>query len=473
MTAKTAFTVMFFATVMVGSGFSALAFGADQYITVMKRLTSEWVEAPALVYGPECDNPLEPGEIVIDDDQETVDFWRVVGNADHYWIRANKDAGGLGDIKRIEAHCGSVSDFTLYIMGGGGSAPVYGSYGAVNVGPGKTAFDGIYFGLSKNVDIRGQVEGDCHSVQANQSVLYGGGVYMIVKHNISGAWSGKTLVLASTLDGDISADFTFPGPSGGTLEAKKNGVPGNITGSLTLGLFTGNIIAGNLSADTILDDPDIQITSNECVCGVFHGAWKVNGQKPRCILRKATAPDPADSSTGVVVWRKLAWQDTDELVRHRVYLWADGTSPQYQGETLLSVFDPGRLQANTSYHWRVDTVGHNGALQTGDVWSFSTAPEPAMIYVDTTKNGNGSSWPDAYHELQQALAAAQANTEIWVAEGTYKPTDGATDPREGSFALASDVAVYGGFPTGGGDGTFSARAPDSYPTILNGDRKGE
>ncbi len=47
-----------------------------------------------------------------------------------------------------------------------------------------------------------------------------------------------------------------------------------------------------------------------------------------------------------------------------------------------------------------------------------------MIYVDTTKNGNGSSWLDAYHDLHQALAAAQANTEIWVGKETYKPTDG-------------------------------------------------
>ncbi len=85
-------------------------------------------------------------------------------------------------------------------------------------------------------------------------------------------------------------------------------------------------------------------------------------------------------------------------------------------------------------------VGHNGALQVGDVWSFSTASEPGAIYVDATRSGSGSNWPDAYHELQQPLAAAQANTEIWVAEGTYKPAD-ACGMRNACLALRGTRAL--------------------------------
>ena len=48
-----------------------------------------------------------------------------------------------------------------------------------------------------------------------------------------------------------------------------------------------------------------------------------------------------------------------------------------------------------------------------------------IIYVDadaTAGANNGSSWDDAYTELQAALGDAEPEDQIWVAEGTYKPT---------------------------------------------------
>jgi hypothetical protein len=43
------------------------------------------------------------------------------------------------------------------------------------------------------------------------------------------------------------------------------------------------------------------------------------------------------------------------------------------------------------------------------------------IYVDADAVGlgNGSSWDDAYNDLQTALSFAVSGVEIWVAEGVY------------------------------------------------------
>ncbi len=97
----------------------------------------------------------------------------------------------------------------------------------------------------------------------------------------------------------------------------------------------------------------------------------------------------------------------------------------------------------------------------------AVAARAAAIHVDADAAGanDGSSWGDAHADLQSALAAASSGDEIWVAEGTYKPTSG-TD-RTISFALVTGVAVYGGFI-----GTETARGdrdPAANVTILSGD----
>ena len=68
-----------------------------------------------------------------------------------------------------------------------------------------------------------------------------------------------------------------------------------------------------------------------------------------------------------------------------------------------------------------------------------------VVYVDASATGvgNGTSWADAYRQVFQALAAAVAGDEIWVAEGVYKPTTGTS--REATLQLLSGVALYGGF----------------------------
>jgi predicted outer membrane repeat protein len=95
----------------------------------------------------------------------------------------------------------------------------------------------------------------------------------------------------------------------------------------------------------------------------------------------------------------------------------------------------------------------------------------AQIYVDqdATGAGDGTSWADAYTDLQTAIDNASGSSELWIAEGIYTPGS------EGdSFTItgAKDgIELYGGF-----DGTETSRdqrAPEEHRTILSGDIAGD
>jgi hypothetical protein len=94
-----------------------------------------------------------------------------------------------------------------------------------------------------------------------------------------------------------------------------------------------------------------------------------------------------------------------------------------------------------------------------------------IIYVDADAGGanDGTSWTDAFTDLQLALAEAGSGDQIWVAEGTYKPTDGAD--RTISFQMKSGVALYGGFA--GTETELGQRDWVLHQTILSGDLNGD
>jgi len=93
----------------------------------------------------------------------------------------------------------------------------------------------------------------------------------------------------------------------------------------------------------------------------------------------------------------------------------------------------------------------------------------AIRYVDFDATGanNGSSWANAYKYLQDALVTASSGDEIWVAQGIYKPDQGASvtpGDRTATFQLKNGVAVKGGFA-----GVGETRVVLVYVTTLSGD----
>jgi hypothetical protein len=101
-----------------------------------------------------------------------------------------------------------------------------------------------------------------------------------------------------------------------------------------------------------------------------------------------------------------------------------------------------------------------------------------IVYVDSDANGagNGIDWPNAHNELRDALADIKAGDypcaeQIWVAAGTYKPTDDANN-HYATFEMIDDVYMYGHFA--GNETSIDQRnlADANYATILSGDING-
>ena len=109
------------------------------------------------------------------------------------------------------------------------------------------------------------------------------------------------------------------------------------------------------------------------------------------------------------------------------------------------------------------------SAKSNDVTVVVTTTLPVTVVYVNQANVNstqdGSSWATAYSNLQTALATVSAGTQIWVAQGTYKPTSGIS--KTVSFTIPSGALVYGGF--GGTETSLNQRNFMTNQTILSGE----
>ena len=91
-------------------------------------------------------------------------------------------------------------------------------------------------------------------------------------------------------------------------------------------------------------------------------------------------PQPPNGATDMAMATTLSWTPADNAASHELYFGtdretvrsADTASPEYKGSKALGAesYDPGLLEADTAYYWRVDEV-YDGNPLKGPVWSFT------------------------------------------------------------------------------------------------------
>ncbi len=113
----------------------------------------------------------------------------------------------------------------------------------------------------------------------------------------------------------------------------------------------------------------------------------------------------------------------------------------------------------------------NGTVDMGAYEVKRLCVPGVVLYVDagaTSGNNDGTSWQDAITDLWDALdwlMFCPGMSEIWVADGTYKPTSGAD--RDATFQMVNGLAIYGGFA--GGETSISQRDWVTNVAVLSGD----
>jgi len=156
---------------------------------------------------------------------------------------------------------------------------------------------------------------------------------------------------------------------------------------------------------------------------------------------KASAPNPPNRAVDVKQTQILGFSAVEDATSHEVYfgtdeqavLNADTSSPEYKGSRNFGSesYDPGQLQCNTTYYWRVDEVKADGTIQMGNVWSFTTAN---FLVVDDM---------ESYNDLDPADPASNRIFMAWV-DGFDNPAINGSIVGYDNPPFAEQTIVHGG-----------------------------
>jgi hypothetical protein len=156
----------------------------------------------------------------------------------------------------------------------------------------------------------------------------------------------------------------------------------------------------------------------------------------------ATNPEPANGAVEVPQTSILTWSPGIFGTSYEIYFGtdaeavknADTSSPEYKGAGSLGSesYDPGQLEWNTTYYWRVDEANdaNPDSPWTGPLWSFTTTD---YLIIDNF---------ESYNDLDPAEPDSNRIFNAWI--------DGYDDPTNGSLVgydtppFAEQTIVHGG-----------------------------
>ncbi len=161
---------------------------------------------------------------------------------------------------------------------------------------------------------------------------------------------------------------------------------------------------------------------------------------------KANRSNPDNGAVNVKQIQILSWSPGENTASHQVYFGTDEgavrnantSSPEYKGTRTLGSesYDPGKLEWDVTYYWRVDEVEADGTVQTGSLWSFTTAN---FLIVDDFEDYDADD-NQIWYAWKDGLGYGTAGTE------PYYPGNGTGSAvgDETTSSYTEETIVHGG-----------------------------
>ena len=147
------------------------------------------------------------------------------------------------------------------------------------------------------------------------------------------------------------------------------------------------------------------------------------------------SPSPANGAVDVTQTPTLTWLPGIFGATHEVYFGADASSPEYKGSGNLGseTYEPGQLEWNTTYYWRVDEANNANADSpwTGPLWSFTTAN---FLIIDDF---------ESYNDLNEDQAGSNRIYLAWL-DGFDNPAVNGSIVGHANPPFAEQTIVHGG-----------------------------
>ena len=159
-----------------------------------------------------------------------------------------------------------------------------------------------------------------------------------------------------------------------------------------------------------------------------------------------SGPNPANGAADVSPTQILTWDAGAVAASHEVYFGADADainnateiSSEYKGPKELGQesFDPGRLELNTSYYWRIDEVNdvNPDSPWKGNLWSFTTGNFLVIDDFESYDTGENQIWYSWHDGLGYGV---QGTDPYFAGNGT-----GAAVGDESTISYTEETVVH-------------------------------
>jgi len=173
---------------------------------------------------------------------------------------------------------------------------------------------------------------------------------------------------------------------------------------------------------------------------VWHFTTEVANEPPY----PPTDPSPTDGATNVSVHILLSWTDSDpnlgDTLQYDIYLGTTSSPPKVSSNHSATTYDPGTMNAGTTYYWKIIAWDNHGASIEGATWTFTTkfdiTPPVTTISFEGNLGGDGWYTSDITITLNATDDISGVNTTH------YRINNGAWITYSGPFMVTDDGA-YG------------------------------